>query len=99
MVKEDVHFHDQSNFSTDPSAVKVSFAGTDCPIATVTGTQIVCTTDAHSPSEDTKAVVEIGGNGIATQVQLNYSKRQRHYLFHENTHISVNLGHGFTFIM
>lgn len=49
--------------------VTVSLAGTECPVQSVTDTQVVCITEAHRPSVKTKAAVEVNGNGIAKQVR------------------------------
>ena len=46
----------------------MDIAGTNCPIDSMTDTQIVCITEAHKPSVKTKIKVEVGTNGIATQV-------------------------------
>ena len=44
--------------------------GVECVAASVTSTQIVCTTGPHQGSIDAKVEVQVSGNGIANEVCL-----------------------------
>ena len=46
----------------------VTIGGSVCEIESESTTEIICETGAHSPPEMTKVRVEVGSNGIATQV-------------------------------
>ncbi|XP_067676837.1 fibrocystin-L-like isoform X2 [Haliotis asinina] len=60
-----------TRFGSDSSAVSVSIGGTDCPVSTVSSTEIVCVTE-RSTSQKTKVRVEISGNGIAKQTDAAF---------------------------
>ncbi|XP_048254422.1 fibrocystin-L-like isoform X3 [Haliotis rufescens] len=60
-----------TGFGSDSSAVKVSIGGTDCPVSTVSTTEVVCVTE-RSTSQKTKVRVEVSGNGIAKQVDAAF---------------------------
>ncbi|XP_043545299.1 PKHD1 like 1, tandem duplicate 1 [Chiloscyllium plagiosum] len=54
-----------SGFSSDISENNVIIAETPCEIQSVNETNIVCVTSAHFPSQQTKVIVNVRGNGIA----------------------------------
>ncbi|XP_072425699.1 fibrocystin-L-like [Chiloscyllium punctatum] len=54
-----------SGFSSDINENNVIIAETPCEIQCVNETNIVCVTGAHFPSQQTKVIVSVRGNGIA----------------------------------
>ena len=44
--------------------------GTECAVITESATEITCRTGSHSKTVRTKVRVEVGDNGIATQVSI-----------------------------
>ncbi|XP_043545298.1 fibrocystin-L-like [Chiloscyllium plagiosum] len=54
-----------SGFCSDISENNVIIAETPCEIQSVNETNIVCVTGAHFPSQQTKVIVNVRGNGIA----------------------------------
>jgi hypothetical protein len=54
-----------SNFGTSVSAVKVTLDGIDCPVQTVSDTQITCITGSRPGTPETSTVIRIEGYGYA----------------------------------
>ncbi|XP_043922184.1 fibrocystin-L [Protopterus annectens] len=54
-----------SGFSTQIEEVMVTIAGTPCNVTFTNSTNVICITNSHSPSEQTKVKVNIGHKGIA----------------------------------
>ncbi|XP_048451560.1 fibrocystin-L-like [Rhincodon typus] len=54
-----------SGFSSDISENNVTIAESPCEIQSVNETNILCVTSAHFPSQQTKVIVSVQGNGIA----------------------------------
>lgn len=56
--------------STNTADVSVTIAGSVCDIESSSDTEIVCVTNEHRPSEETKVRVAIRDQGIANMVRL-----------------------------
>ena len=54
--------------STNSADVDVTIAGSDCPISTISDSEIVCVTEAHAGSVEAQVEVAIQDTGIAYQV-------------------------------
>jgi hypothetical protein len=52
----------------------VTIDDVECALQTLTDTEIVCRTGAHTGAMETKVRVEKGSDGTATQVRFNNTK-------------------------
>uniref|UniRef100_A0A3P8VH65 PKHD1 like 1, tandem duplicate 2 n=1 Tax=Cynoglossus semilaevis TaxID=244447 RepID=A0A3P8VH65_CYNSE len=61
-----------SGFSTNTADVSVTIAGSVCDIESSSDTEIVCVTNEHRPSEETKVRVAIRDQGIANMDNADF---------------------------